>query len=113
MEIENKHVQLELRQELQKFKNLNCLIGILTASKKRRHSDSYDYRGEQKKFVDRELDLCNSDYCLVIGHHPILSNGIMGPTPGVIEDLHDLLDHHKIGKTLGKNFNGIENGRIF
>ena len=61
------------------------------------NSDSYDYPGEQKKFITQELESCNADYCLVVGHHPILSNGNMGPTPGVIENIQSVLDQQKIG----------------
>ena len=61
------------------------------------NADSYDYAGAQNKFLESELESCNSDYCMVIGHHPILSNGIYGPTPAIVEQVMPITEKHKIG----------------
>ena len=44
----------------------------------------------------QELKTCNSDYCVVVGHHPVLSNGIYGPTPAIVEKIMPILEEHRI-----------------
>ena len=45
----------------------------------------------------QELESCFGDYCFVIGHHPILSNGIHGPTPAMVQHIMPIIEKYHIG----------------
>ena len=46
-----------------------------------------DYQEEQNQWIDKELENCFADYCIVGGHHPIYSVGNHGPTEKIIRYL--------------------------
>jgi len=54
---------------------------------------SYDYRKEQNIFFEREVQNCDSTYCIVAGHHPIYSIGSHGPEIQLIEVVL-IVDHN-------------------
>ena len=56
---------------------------------------TYDYIGEQNKFLEEALRNCSSTYCIVAGHHPIYSIGSHGPEAGLIDYLLPLMIKYK------------------
>lgn len=56
--------------------------------------DTFDYREEHKKWLEKELQACATTYCLVFGHHPVFTIGIHGPSGYLVEWLKPLMEEN-------------------
>lgn len=50
----------------------------------------------QLNWLERELAACRSNWKIVIGHHPIMSNGWHGGTPAMVQLVRPLLEHYGV-----------------
>jgi tartrate-resistant acid phosphatase type 5 len=51
---------------------------------------------EQFDWLDKELERCDADWKIVVGHHPVFSGGEHGSTKGLIRHLKPILDRHDV-----------------
>ena len=57
-------------------------------------ADTIDYKTIQDEWFATEIKTCKSTYCIVVGHHPVFSIGVHGPTSRLIDYIVPLMEEN-------------------